>query len=260
MANPTAADILGRVTLVTGPEECTWGFLDLTGLLGRGVVSVMPTWTNAIQWEGRRHRETYLEYRQLIQLLLWRNPVPPGGVLVLKSPADTDRIDTFAEVFPEASFVLTHRDPFRCLTSVVRVGEIINGPFLKPDRSVVGTEGAVPTSTRMLSGGARAMVSATNDIPERVRSIDYTALMTDPAGTLSTVLESLSIPVDAQKVHAEVAAFLAGQRSGKRAKPPVEYSDYGIDHEGLLAEADFAAYRQAFGVSLEGKRLTDPAT
>jgi hypothetical protein len=28
----------------TDPEECTWGFFDLSGLMGRGVTSVMPEW------------------------------------------------------------------------------------------------------------------------------------------------------------------------------------------------------------------------
>jgi len=43
----------------TEPEECTWGFFDLSGLLGRGCVSVMPRWTELVYSDGVSHRETY---------------------------------------------------------------------------------------------------------------------------------------------------------------------------------------------------------
>jgi len=242
------------------PEECPWGFLDLTGLLGRGAMSVLPAWAAAVCWEGRTHRETYEEYRRLIQLLLWRNPLPEGHVLVLKSPADTARMETFAEVFPEASFVLAHRDPYRCLTSLVRVGEVITEPFLEPGYAAARTERGVGMCRRMLGDQAGAMVTATQAMPDRLRSIDYSALMADPGSAVSGVLESLSIPVDAALGRQRITRFLAAQRSGKREKPPAEYDDHGLSHDQVLADTDFATYVETFGVGVEGERVTDPVS
>lgn len=242
------------------PEECPWGFLDLTGLLGRGAMSVLPAWSEAVCWEGRRHRETYEEYRWLIQLLLWRNPMPDGRILVLKSPADTARLETFAEVFPETSFVLAHRDPYRCLTSVVRVGEIITDPFLEPGCAAARTERGVRMCRRMLGDQAGAMVAAAQAMPDRLRSIDYAALMADPGTVVSEVLESLSVPCDADLARRGIAEFLAAQRAGKREKPPAQYDDYGLSHERVLAGSEFATYVETFGVSVEGERVTDPVS
>ena len=196
----------------------------------------------------------------MIQLLLWRNPMPVSQVLVLKSPVDTDRMESFAEVFPEASFVLTHRDLFRCVTSAVRVGEIITDPFLAPGQATARTERGLRMTVRLLGDSAGAMVTAATTMPDRIRSIDYAELMADPGGVVRGVLESLSVPVDPDLASSRIADFLTGQRGGKRDKPPAQYDEHGLTHDGLLADPCFARYVEAFGVSVEGERVTDPVS
>lgn len=69
---------------------------------------------------------SFLEYRRLIKLIIWRNPLPRGGHLVLKSPQNSRDVDQFARAFPEARFVFSHHDPFRACVSVCTLAEHIN--------------------------------------------------------------------------------------------------------------------------------------
>jgi hypothetical protein len=75
----------------------------------------MPTWSRWL--EDNDLTPSFQEYRRLIKLLIWRNPPPQGGHLVLKCPQNSRNVGEFSEVFPEAQFVFTHRDPFRTCTS-----------------------------------------------------------------------------------------------------------------------------------------------
>lgn len=108
------------------PEECTWGAIDCTGLMGRAPGMITPTWSHWLATHGLT--PSFLEYRRLIKLLIWRNPLPPGGHLVLKSRQNSRNIAQFAAAFPEARFALTHRDPFRAFTSVCTLIEGVLGP------------------------------------------------------------------------------------------------------------------------------------
>src|SRR5690242_13521724 len=97
-------------------------------MLGRGCAAAMRRWTRYML--DSDHLATFREYRALVQLLLWHNPVRAGGVLVLKCPQIAHALGAFAELFPEASFVLTHRDPYRALLSTSTVLQTINQAFL----------------------------------------------------------------------------------------------------------------------------------
>jgi hypothetical protein len=111
------------------PDENAWGFLDCTGMLGRGVTPLMQTWA---RWMAENDfRATYRDFRKVVQLLIWKCPPPSGGHLLLKCVMTTVKIAGFADVFPEASFVITHRDPFRALVSACATGDAICQAFIE---------------------------------------------------------------------------------------------------------------------------------
>jgi len=82
------------------PEECAWGLWNCSGMLGQAVSFVMPNW---FQWlHEADFTPTLEEYRCLVKLLLWRNPVPNDGFLVLKCPQFLWNLESFSRIFPEA--------------------------------------------------------------------------------------------------------------------------------------------------------------
>ena len=242
----------------TDPEECSWGFFDLSGLLGRGVSSVAPEWVDAVIEPSVRHSETYEEYRLLIKLLLWRNPPPADGLLILKCPTDSDQIETFLDVFPEAKVVLCHRDPFRTLTSNLRIQEVICGPHLaNPTTMNIGA-----VDDRMLQihrDFADGMVAAAGAAPDRIASVQYATLMTDPSAAVLTAFEDLSVPADASLIKRAIARLVADQAHGRRAAPAAAYGTYGYSAAGVRADPSMDAYTEAFGVPNENERISAPA-
>ena len=114
------------------PEECVWGFVDCVSMLGQAPSMCMPNWGRFISEADQT--PAFEHYRQVVQLLTWRHPVDPGGFLVLKAPQIARHLDAFADVFPEARFVVTDRDPFRALVSVAVLGQSIVEPFSVVDR------------------------------------------------------------------------------------------------------------------------------
>jgi hypothetical protein len=239
----------------TDPEECTWGFYDLSGLMGRGVSYLMPEWIDAVVDPSATHRETYEEYRLLVKLLLWRNPLPANGILILKCPTDTDQIQTFLEVFPEAKLVLCHRDPFRTLTSNLRMQEVICGPLATSPDAIDLTDGRmVQTHVDF----AESMVAAASASRDRIASVRYPDLMTDPTAVVVATFHELQVPVDAAQLEGAAEQLIAAQRSGRRATPPAKYDLHGYSPTDIHRAPSIAAYMEAFGVQSEDVRMTAP--
>jgi hypothetical protein len=243
----------------TEPEECTWGFFDLSGLLGRGCVSVMPHWTDLVWGDAVDHRPTYTDYRRLVQLLLWRNPVPPGGTLVLKSPADTDCLPEFLTAFPEASVVLIHRDPYRTMTSSCHITRVLTRPFLPVDVELADEEVldvVLPSHARL----ADAMVELPQSHPDRVISVRYAELMEQPAAVVTGIARRLDLPEDESATRRLVQDHLDRQRHGARAAPPTGYSNFGLTPDSVHGDPSLGAYMAAFDIAPEHLRTTAPRT
>lgn len=236
----------------TDPEECPWGFTDLSGILGRGCVAVMPCWGTALFDRGCSHRETYVDYRHLVQILLWRNPLGEDDTLVLKSPTDTDCLSVFLDVFPEAQVVLLHRDPFRTLTSACQLAQFICEPYLSDD-AVLSDDHYLATMLSLHMTHADAMIDVSRTRPDKVLNIRYTDLMSQPTAVVGEIEQNLGLAVDA---HDLVETFLERQRTGTRAAPPAAYKDFGATPTSV--HASLARYMDTFGVSAEAQRITEP--
>lgn len=241
------------------PEECIFGFFDCSSLLGRAVLRALPNYTGPY-WDGDPDAAgTFREYRKMLQLLTWKSPAPKGGFLLLKSPQVSVGIQAFANEFPEAQFVLTHRDPFRAGVSRAAVFHAMNPPFMV-DPPVPGDDAGGPQEVRrLLIGSLGPIFALARAHSERVANVRYADLMANAIATLNDVYHGLK-RVPPSDMEDRVRGFLAEQRRGARAKPPSEFSNCGYDHDALLAEPLIAEYCEFFGVEKEGVRTTDTAT
>ena len=241
----------------TDPEECTWGFFDLSGLMGRGLTSVMQEWADAVIDPSTRHRETYEEYRRLVKLLLWRNRIPADGLLILKCPTDNDQIPTFLDVFPEAKLILCHRDPFRALTSGCRTQEVIISPHLASP-NVINIGAGDGRLLQFYRHYADSMVAAAAALPHRIACVRYSELMADPSQVVVAAFRELAIAVDPSQMEQVIAGFVADQQRGRRAAPPADYDAYGYTAPEIRGDPSMAAYMEAFGVPNEEQRISAP--
>ena len=240
------------------PDENAWGFLDCTGMLGRGVTPLMKTWA---RWMAENDfRASYRDFRKLVQLLIWKCPPPRHGHLVLKCVMTTMKVAGFADVFPEASFVLTHRDPFRSLVSSCATGDAICQAFLEAPHGPLHEDGlhaqeAFESQKMVL----RALVEFAESGSARVVNVRYADLMGNAVAATRSIYERLEMDAP-EDLEERVAGYLRTQRSGKRARPPRSLQTFGYQAEAVWCDPAVTGYCESFGVERERSRLVDTRT
>lgn len=240
------------------PDENAWAFLDCTGMLGRGVTPLMRNWA---RWLAENDFEsTYRDFRKVVQLLLWKCPAPPHGHLVLKCVMTTKNVAAFAEVFPEVSFVLAHRDPFRALVSSCATGDAICQAFLEGPPGPLHEDGMHAQEAFAAEKMAlRALVELAKSEPARTVSVRYADLMADAVAATRSIYERLrmNVPKDLAE---RIAGHLRKQRSGKRAPPPRSLETFGYQADAVWSDPIVAEYCTSFGVEPERTRMVDTRT
>lgn len=234
------------------PEECVWGFIDSVGMLGQAAGLCMPQWSAALT--DIDPTPAYRNYRRVLQLLLWHNPVEAGGFLVLKAPQIALHAAAFAAVFPEARFVVTDRDPYRCTVSMAAMGHSIIAPFCI-DNPLADDGRRQRLVASHLALKLAALDAFTQAEPTRVHHVAYPDLVADPVVTTQRVFAALGIAADGA-LPPRIEAFLQAQRSGARAAPPDELPTMGYDHDALLAAPAIASYCRRYSIAAERARLT----
>ena len=230
------------------PEECQWGFIDFVSLLAGAAGGCMLRWGELCNHAD--YTRVFENYRRLVKLLLWKNPPPEGGFLVLKAPQVANHLEAFAAVFPEARFLVTVRDPYRVFTSGrAMVGGIVDA-FITDD-----FEPPDPFPIENLERVLQSLLDFSAAAPHLMTTIGYPSLVADPAGVATAAYAELGLPVD-DEFTARVGAFIGAQRSGARVSPPAVLPDPGLSHDEVLQRPTVAAFCDRFGVEPERTRLT----
>lgn len=237
----------------TDPEECAWGLIDLFGTMGNGALTAMPT-TRRHLTEGHERAASFREYRRVLKLLLWRNPAPSPGFLVLKAPQFLFHLRAAATENPEASFVITHRDPFRTLTSTLAImGGLVDDLATRlPGDDQVRIDDATIDNLR----GLRTMIGYADDPPAPMAHVRYADLVADPTGAAMRALTQLDAPDD-PALAASIDAYLNAQRAGRRKNPPASLPTFGLDQDEMWADPTVQRYAETFGVAPERERVVD---
>jgi hypothetical protein len=234
------------------PEECAWGFIDAVSMLGQAPSFCMPSWRRFLQETDLTR--AFQHYRQVVKLLTWRHPVDRDGFLVLKSPQIGSQIAAFADVFPEAHFVVTDRDPFRALVSVAVMGASIVEPFCL-ENPVERRAAGDPDLVEQIAHKLATIEAFSEARPDRVSHVPYPDLVSRPIALVEGLFDSMGLPAD-RDLGRRIEAFLARQRTGRRVAPPRQLDERGYDHDKVLAEPRIAAYCQRFDIEPERRRLT----
>jgi hypothetical protein len=233
------------------PEECSWGFIDAIAMLGQAPFVCMPQWRRFLIEEDPK--PAYEHYRRVVQILLWKHPVPPGGCLVLKSPPIAAHIATCARVFPEAHFVVTHRDPYRCLASLAAMCHSIIEPFCV-DNPMTDDGAHHRIALSWISPKLPAISEFSTAQPERVIHVAYPDLLADSVATAHGIFAAAGLPAD-EGLAKEIDAHFESQRAGGRLAPPAKLPTMGYIEEEVRADPVVQAYCRRFGVLPEPERL-----
>ena len=193
-------------------------------------------------------REHYLahdqtpHYRYLRRVLQVLQFLRGGERWVLKSPQHLEQFGPLVEVFGDATFVVTHRDPGDVAVSMATmVAYAARAHVESPDPVAIGRHWQ-RILTELLGAAARD-----RHLLPAERSIDvrFDDFMADESGTVASVyaLADQSLDARARAAHAEYLASHVRNRHGRVVYDPAAV---GIDVDAI--RADLTDYRDAFGV------------
>ncbi len=200
----------------------------------------MPMWRD--DYLARDQRPSYAYLRKILQALQW---LRGGTRWVLKSPQHLEQFPALVESFPDATFVVTHRDPVSVTASMVTM--LAYSARLSRDRVDLEDIGRywADRVERMLGRCA-----AERDVLPTDQTIDvhFDEFMADDMAMVGRVYERAGQPFD-DATRAAMAAFMAEHPRGKFGTVEYDLAQFGLDAEERREALRF--YTDRFGVTLE---------
>ncbi|ADP83526.1 sulfotransferase family protein [Pseudofrankia inefficax] len=133
--------------------------------------------------------ETFQYMRRALKYLQWGQPAKPWR---LKNPNHLAHLVDIDKAFPDARFVMTHRDPTQVLVSVCDVYANVASRFNDTvDKQYIG---AVNTEV-LTTGMDRTLAFRASGNDHRFYDIDFRAMQSDPIGEIRGLYDWLGEPV-----------------------------------------------------------------
>lgn len=187
----------------------------------------------------RAHDQTpsYRYLKRSLQALQW---LRGGTRWVLKSPQHLEQFPALLATFPDATFVLTHRDPVAVTVSMTTmISYAARMATAEPDPVRLSSYWADRVDD-LLNGCLRDRDLLPADQSVDIRFDDF---MADESDTLARIYELAGQPFD-DTVRAHMADFLAAHPRGRHGAVDYRAADLGLD-PAAVAER-FSAYRKRF--------------
>ncbi|HSZ37634.1 MAG TPA: sulfotransferase, partial [Acidimicrobiales bacterium] len=206
-----------EMTVDHAHEEIQLLAIDFSTMLFETTAS-MPTWRDA--YRARDQRPSYAYMRRVLQVLQW---LRGGTRWVLKSPQHIEQFPALLDTFPDATFVVTHRDPVSVTASMVTM--IAYTARLTRDRVDVEDMGRywADRLERML----RRCADERDVLPaDRTIDVHFDAFMADDLATVARVYELAGQPLD-QRVVESMASFMERHPRGRHGTVAYDLSQFG---------------------------------
>ena len=200
----------------------------------------MPAWRDA--YLSRDQRPTYAYLLKVLKVLQW---LRGGTRWVLKTPQHLEQFPALVDTFPDATFVVTHRDPVSVTASMVTM--IAYTARLTHDRVDLEAMGDY-WSDRLERMLRRCAESATSCRPTGRSTCASTSSWPTtspwwPASTTWPASPSRNAPAGA------MASFMAAHPRGRHGAVTYDLAEFGLDAAERRRALSF--YTDRFGVTAE---------
>ena len=230
-----------------GSEECHPFIEQSFGAAGLNNLYRVPSFFDYLLDEADLEGSYRVHKRQL-QLLQWRTRAKPWA---LKYPNHLLAVPEIIKVYPDARFVMTHRDPIQTLASICKLSyKLRSARSDKPvDKQDIGRY-----MTHFVQRHIERIMELVNGPhAERVIHVDYYSLVNDPVAKMIGVHKALGIDTP-EEVCQAVADWR--QANPKNARGVNDYSleQYGLEESRL--EKQFSEYSGYFRIPREQEGLS----
>jgi hypothetical protein len=219
------------------PEECVALFTNVFRTLQYNVQYRVPGY---VEWlQGQDPRIAYGQYRQQLQLVQYHRP--QGIRFALKDPTHSVFLPTILELFPDARFVFTHRDPATTISSLCSLYAYTRALFSDDvDPLALGPElmqSYLPESLE------RALDIVDGLAAGRVAHVRHVDVRRDPVGTMTRAYRDLGMEMT-EPARAAMQAMLDTESRKPRDIHVHSPEGFGLTAEGIRER--LAGYCQRF--------------
>jgi len=206
-------------------------------------MAVMPTWRE--YYVAHDQTPAYRYLKKVLQCCQWLRP-GVGDRWVLKSPQHLEQIPALLAVFPDATFVFTHRDPVAVITSCnTMMAYSARLSRANVDPPLIGRYWSDRIQTK-LNAGMRD-----HDLLPAERTIDvrFDEFMADDVSMVERIYEVADQPFT-PKTRAAMEDFMVHNPRGRHGGVIYDLEgDFGIDPADL--RASMRPYTDRFDITLE---------
>lgn len=191
--------------------------------------------------------QSYRVHKRQLQCLQWRSERKPWA---LKYPNHVIAMNEILAVYPDARFVMTHRDPAQVLGSISKMSWNLRGMCAAspPDMHEVGRD-MLHFIQRHID---RIMEFDEGPFGHQVVHVDYYALVADPVGQMRRIHAGLGIDTP-DDIARSVGDWHAANPKNARGRNDYSLDQYGLDVDAVRRQ--FAPYIGRFAIPTEAEGL-----
>ena len=221
-------------------EEAELQLLDFSGQFAE-TMGLLPSWRDYYL----SHDQTpHYEYMKRVQQALQWQRGPDRWIM--KSPQHIEQLGPLTATFPDASFVMTHRDPAAIMASFCTMSVYSARMGRHPVRPREIAAYWIDRIARMLDACVRDAALLPPGGTVHVRFSDF---MADDIGTIERIYRMADLPFTAD-VEAAMRRYIGDNPRGKHGQIIYDLEgDFGVSREALYER--FAAYMKCFDVERE---------
>ncbi|MBK8306365.1 MAG: sulfotransferase [Gammaproteobacteria bacterium] len=220
---------------VTGPEECYIIKSYAFSAYGFDAIINVPSYVEWLVHSKDVLLSGYRYHRRVLKLLQWHCPPRRWS---LRTPEHLFSMDAIDEVYPDARFIMTHRDPAKALASVCSLlYEIRRAHVLNPQPEAHGKR----QQEYWALGLERALAFRDRVGEARFFDISHKRQVIDPAEQIRPLYEKLGWDYD----DGLTARIKQWQEGTPRRPHPVSPGFFGLDPEDIAQRYRFYSERFA---------------
>ena len=228
-----------EMTVEHAHEEIQLLAIDFSTMLFE-TTAPMPTWRD--HYLARDQRASYAYLRKILQALQW---LRGGTRWVLKSPQHLEQFPALVETFPDATFVVTHRDPVSVTASMVTM--LAYSARLTRDH--VDVEGIGHYWANRLELMLGRCAEDHHVLPaDQTIDVHFDEFMADDMAMVARVYEVADQSLDRSSRNA-MQAFMAEHPRGKFGSVDYDLAEFGLNPVERRRALSF--YSERFGVTPE---------
>lgn len=224
----------------TGPQECILiTALDFRSQVFEGY-ALLPSYT---EWLLSCDMVPAYRYHQrVLKLLQWRCPPDRWW---LKSPAHMASIDALDVVYPDARFIMTHRDIAEVLPSVCALKLALGATMLRSQDPVALGQHELTLWSEQLR---RTMTFREAGREDRFFDVSFAAVQREPLRAVEALYRELGDELT-EDTRQRMEQWWADSADERRRGPRPDPTTFGLDAEQI--DRHFDRYHERFGLARE---------